>query len=972
VPILDKLVALTENVDGLNGIYEGFKNLRDADGALEVTAATSQIFAEFAVAGLVTATLRPAFSAYRLGLALSGQIWKWEAMTSLAGAASGISAGKLIDIANKQNFGSKFYDWTHPIGDSVHTPFSQAKNWVPRRDPLILDLTGNGLETVGVSAVNPIYFDHDGDGVKTNTGWLLPSDGFLVMDRNGNGLIDNGIELFGDSTPRYLGGHASDGFEALAQEDTNSDGLVNKDDANWSLLKVWRDLNQDGVSQSDELLGLAAVGIKDFTVAKTENSTILPNGNQIADLGSYGKVDGGVGTIGEIGNLADIDLAERPYDTVFTDSIPVEAGLLSLNGLSGSGQVREIREAASMGSIDANILKSTLISYMHATSRSGQRNLLDEMIYEWSSTSSMKTSIETNRQLAHQGGNAFYGNIGVPEYDLRSTDTAIERYAQNNSEWYKKIVALERFNGENFLEKLLVPFVYPNGGVSYSVEISTDQYALLSKSWEALKETVYVSLLPQTRFHNLLGLVDFGFNGSEIFADFTKVNKYFDVARALDPSSEIVELAEFNLIAKDYYADLGWQGWSRLATELESAQSTPELIEVMRLVSLMSNQTEGGEVIFGGDARDVTGAGSGIDTIFGMTGNDDLSAGAGDDNVFGMSGDDTLSGGAGADLLQGGTGNDLLDGGVGNDTYGFSIGSGIDRISDYDTTAGNTDTVSFADVASTALTSLERKGNDLVVKYGTSDQVTVGDYFDPNYLGYKVEQFQFSDGVTWNETDIKSRVITSGDASNNVISGYNDGGNRIYGLGGNDVLYGGVLADLVDGGIGDDSLSGNAGDDQLFGGAGNDALTGGAGNDTLDGGTGNDTLEGSAGNDTYRFATGSGVDRISDYDTTTGNIDVVQFLDGIASDQLWLRKVSSNLELSIIGSSDTVTLSDWYLGGQYHVEQIKTSDGKTLMDSKVQNLVDAMAAFAPPAAGQTTLSASYADSLNPVLAANWQ
>ena len=75
--------------------------------------------------------------------------------------------------------------------------------------------------------------------------------------------------------------------------------------------------------------------------------------------------------------------------------------------------------------------------------------------------------------------------------------------------------------------------------------------------------------------------------------------------------------------------------------------------------------------------------------------------------------------------------------------------------------------------------------------------------------------------------------------------------------------------------------------------------------------------------------------------------------------------------MSIIGTADRFTLSNWYLGNQYHVEQFKTSDGKTLLDSQVQNLVSAMAAFAPPAAGQTTLPANYATTLAPVLAANW-
>ncbi|MDB5814535.1 MAG: hypothetical protein JWN23_1652, partial [Rhodocyclales bacterium] len=55
----------------------------------------------------------------------------------------------------------------------------------------------------------------------------------------------------------------------------------------------------------------------------------------------------------------------------------------------------------------------------------------------------------------------------------------------------------------------------------------------------------------------------------------------------------------------------------------------------------------------------------------------------------------------------------------------------------------------------------------------------------------------------------------------------------------------------------------------------------------------------------------------------------------------------------------------------YHVEQFKSGDGMTLLDSQVANLVSAMAAFAPPSAGQTTLPASYQTALNPVIAANW-
>ncbi|MCA3131666.1 MAG: hypothetical protein ING80_16230, partial [Rhodocyclaceae bacterium] len=179
--------------------------------------------------------------------------------------------------------------------------------------------------------------------------------------------------------------------------------------------------------------------------------------------------------------------------------------------------------------------------------------------------------------------------------------------------------------------------------------------------------------------------------------------------------------------------------------------------------------------------------------------------------------------------------------------------------------------------------------------------------------------------------------------------------------------------DTVNGGDGNDTLYGEAGDDTLTGGVGNDSLDGGAGADVLDGGAGNDTLTGGVGNDTYRFGQGLGADVISEHDTTAGNTDMLSFAAGVAANQLWLRRVgASNLEVSIIGTTDRVTVQNWYSGAQYRVEQFKTADNKVLLDSRVENLVQAMAAFAPPAAGQTSLPQNIQDALAPVLAANWQ
>ncbi|MBP6280201.1 MAG: hypothetical protein KA388_10610, partial [Rhodocyclaceae bacterium] len=94
-------------------------------------------------------------------------------------------------------------------------------------------------------------------------------------------------------------------------------------------------------------------------------------------------------------------------------------------------------------------------------------------------------------------------------------------------------------------------------------------------------------------------------------------------------------------------------------------------------------------------------------------------------------------------------------------------------------------------------------------------------------------------------------------------------------------------------------------------------------------------------------------------------------LAGITSDQIWLRHVGNNLEVSVIGTGDKLVIKDWYLGDSYHVELFRTADNKTLFDDDVENLTQAMAAFTPPALGEITLLGSYQEALSSVIAEYW-
>lgn len=136
-------------------------------------------------------------------------------------------------------------------------------------------------------------------------------------------------------------------------------------------------------------------------------------------------------------------------------------------------------------------------------------------------------------------------------------------------------------------------------------------------------------------------------------------------------------------------------------------------------------------------------------------------------------------------------------------------------------------------------------------------------------------------------------------------------------------------------------------------------LTGNRGNNILTGGGGDDILIGGAGNDTYVFARGDGRDQVNDSDATRGNQDVLQFKD-IKQTNLWFSQEGQDLRIDVLGSSDRVTIKDWYVGGtsgtDHRVERIRTADGNTLYDTDVAQLVQAMASFAPPPALQTEWS----------------
>jgi hypothetical protein len=97
----------------------------------------------------------------------------------------------------------------------------------------------------------------------------------------------------------------------------------------------------------------------------------------------------------------------------------------------------------------------------------------------------------------------------------------------------------------------------------------------------------------------------------------------------------------------------------------------------------------------------------------------------------------------------------------------------------------------------------------------------------------------------------------------------------------------------------------------------------------------------------------------------------LRFGSDVLSSNLWFQEIGQDLQITVNGTSETVTLKNWYAGTPEQASSIIAGDGKTLAASSVNQLVQAMAAFPPPGAGQSTLTPAEQQALQPVLAASW-
>ncbi|MDQ7730564.1 calcium-binding protein, partial [Halomonas sp. SpR8] len=838
------------------------------------------------------------------------------------------------DLANWDPFGLS------PDADDLPS-FDQAER---KASPIVIDLDGDGLETL--SREDGIHFDHDGNGLAEKSGWVAADDGMLVRDLNDNGQIDSGRELFGDQTLLKNGNRATNGFEALAELDSNGDGQVDAEEVDQQGVLIWRDASGDGKAQEDELLSFAEAGLASVAIDYRNVIEVDGQGNDILQRGEAQTESG------ETREAADIWFAIDPQDTQLVERLTLSDTVVALPDIAAFGKVFDLHQAM----MRDPILESLVQQFVDADSDVTRQALLEPLIYQW--TGAADTDPNSRDE---------YGHVYIDARKVVALEALVGR-GYDSGQGGNFVQGLQ---AANILEAQFARFEsYVHGQLLMRSDFR-DVFNTLTLTIEfdgsslrpALDTTVFAS--------SLRGLVDAG-RGDEV-VNIIKVIQDADsystplkeVTEALRLDAALVPWLERTAMtgtAKDdivkgtrnddwidgregndrleggvgndtYHYDLGdgsdiindtggldtlafgvgitqddltvTRDATNLFITLPDGAGGSATLRLERVFDTENNlRSTAIERFTFADGNDVgveqlieqidqkateeddrLYGFDGDDHFDGLEGNDRIVGGAGNDVLIGGEGNDTLRGGAGNDRLFGGNGDDALEGGSGADTYYFAAGWGVDRINNYARGGDSAkDVIRFADDIIPGDIVVRRSGNDLLLtREGSADRIQVANYFNGADVGiHAVDVIRFGDGTEWGTDIIREKVMTPTQDKDELYG--TNAGETLVGLGG------------------DDLIRGSGGNDVLLGGEGNDILYGDDGEDRIDGGSGNDTLYGGKGQDTFIHGKGGGHDLIASRDQVAHRLDIVELGISNSTDALFTRDEN---QVSII-SRETV------------------------------------------------------------------
>ncbi|EIB9869833.1 LysM peptidoglycan-binding domain-containing protein, partial [Salmonella enterica subsp. enterica serovar Teshie] len=542
-------------------------------------------------------------------------------------------------------------------------------------DPLVIDLNGDGVKTISKSA--GIVFDHDGNLFAENTGWISSEDGLLVLDKNQDGKIDSGKELFGGNTELEDGTLAKNGYEALQRYDENKDGVIDKNDSIWGKIKIWQDKNTDATVGDGELFSLTKLNIAGIKLDYGDVNATDSEGNKHLHKSEVIYEDGHTGIAEDLGLETDKGKTRYTGDKEVSDDAKV------LPYIRGFGNMADLQVAMSHNSD----LKA-LVSQYSVADEAGKFRLTEQIIYAWAGV--------TGIDIHSRGKNVNAQHLAVLE--VTTGEEYRTSYHQKNP----------NVNDGILLEKEYCKFY---GYVSAMLQAQTMYKEFFSKINLTLNkdmsnftlnfsevEKYIAGISSQSEALNLRGLL---FSLLSYMPQFEDIRNSVGIPAVRDstgdtayqggnnhPDYYFFEKGHGRDVVTDYAGDAG-QADTLVFSQAQSGQATFEhtgddlVIHAYgddnsvtlkdyfrdygcRRCHLVFDDTtlETAQVL----ARKYTFSGTdGDDTLYGWATDDTLRGGAGNDRLYAGDGQNVLDGGAGNDTLEAGSGEDVLDGGAGDD-----------------------------------------------------------------------------------------------------------------------------------------------------------------------------------------------------------------------------------------------------------------------------------------------------------------
>ncbi|WP_411875671.1 calcium-binding protein, partial [Vulcanococcus limneticus] len=723
----------------------------DQDGAQEILSRWARETAGgLAGARLAALLATPLLAAGPIGaLVASGLV--------VAGGFGGAQlAGGPAGEALQDAFSRALADWTEAAIATLQNLFQTAENTV---SPLVLDLDGNGVTTLGIAGAT-IQFDHDGNGFAERTGWVGVGDALLVRDRDGDGRITTGNELFGNHTRLSDGSLAGHGFEALRGLDDNRDGRIDCRDAVWSDLGLWLDANANAETDPGELFSLDQRGVESLSLSYVDSSWTDPQGNRHRQLGTYRTSDGR--------ELAchDVWFAMDPTRSRQLNPLPVSAAIAALPELAGMGVVPGLHQAIAAR---PNGPLPALLEQWIAGSSMQREALLQSLIFAW-------TGVE---------------NEVLPTWS-------------GDQDAYRRLRAMEQLMGRRF--RGITWTRMPGGLVTLAIE---DAFAGLRRSVDRL-------LSAQVELGSLLWRVQ-----GAVEPDGSLRLEVGDLLAVLAANSgPLLDVpALFRLTSS--LADMGPIGASvlRSMAQAVSGRLDPFAVVLGAMLPIQAMVTGGpaADKLQGSASSDWIQGDAGSDTLSGLQGNDVLEGGRGEDVLSGGVGNDlyVMARGDGRDTLQEleGLQDELrwldvpsieivIERLHGDLVIGNGRGDTMRILQYFNDPNFRVESFSFSD----GVVWRDREIRENAVVGGA----TTG----PDQLGGFGDIANRIDGLAGNDSlygaGLDDRLL--GGAGNDVLHGYR----------GNDDLQGGSGDDWLGGDLGNDTLIAGGGNDTLIGGGGND------------------------------------------------------------------------------------------------------------------------------------------------------